>query len=115
MIILLLVLAYSMSESSANSEYLADMERPGVDVVRQLEYVQRMPELHNGNHENHDVVDVTLINVSNRVSNERINELHEYLSRKTVEMCDFTCNRCYRCLLANGTYVNDDIEEMFLD
>ena len=40
MIILLLVLAYSMSESSANSEYLADMERPGVDVVRQLEYVQ---------------------------------------------------------------------------
>ena len=117
MIILLLVLAYSMSESSANSEYLSAMERPDVDVVRQLGYIQRMSGNHSDNRENEDsrINGATLIRVSNTVSNERINTLHEYISKKTVAMCDFTCNRCYRCSLVNGADESDDSEEMLHD
>jgi len=115
MIILLLVLAYSMSESSANSEYQSDLQRPNVDVVRQLGYVQRMFGDHSGNHEDSNVIDVQLIKVSNIVPHARINTLHEMISRKTVGMCDFTCNRCYRCSLVNGTSISNDNEDIFPD
>ena len=108
MIILLLVLAYTMSESSANNDYLSDMERPNVDVVRQLEYVPRIPGEHNGNHESYNAIDVKMIKVSNRASHARIDTLHEYIREKTVGMCDFTCNRCYRCSIVFGKPGSND-------
>ena len=50
MIILLLILALSMSKDSTNDDNMLNTERPNVDSVRQLDYVQRM-----SNNQSHNV------------------------------------------------------------
>ena len=50
MIILLLILALSMSKDSTSDDNMLNAERPNVDNVRQLDYVQRM-----SNNQSHNV------------------------------------------------------------
>ncbi len=107
MIILLLVLAYSLSEASADNEHRLSAERPDVDIVRQLDYVQRMSINRVGNVSVYDMNETEKrrgdktkrVNVSNGMSANRINSVRIYISGKTVELCDFTCHKCYRCSL----------------
>ncbi len=101
MIILLLVLAYSMSEASTDNVHKLNTERPNVDIVRQLDYVQRMSENHNDTTPNVNA-DLKIVNISNKMSAERINELRRYISSKTKGACDFTCHNCYVCNLFYG-------------
>lgn len=114
MIILLLYMAWTLSEASANNEHLRDIERPNVDIVRQLNYIQR-----NSSNQSHNVsninVDVKLVNVSNDMSAERINALRKYIASKTVGVCNFTCHKCYRCSLVHGESESDNTEELFLN
>lgn len=114
MIILLLYLAWTMSNASANNEYLRDIERPSADIVRQLDYVQRMSNNQSHNVANHNV-DVKLVNISNDMSAERINALRKHIASKTVGICDFTCHKCYRCSLVHGELKSNDNEDLFLD
>ncbi len=107
MVILLMYLAWTMSGASVNNEYM--VERPSVDIVRQLN-VQRM-----SNNQPHNTVnrngegtedgsraEVKLVNINNDISIEKINALHKYIAGKTVGLCDFTCHKCYRCSLVYG-------------
>ena len=115
MIILLLYLAWTLSEASAaNNEYPLDIEKPNADIVRQLNYIQRR-----SNNQSHNVsninVDVKLVNISNDMSAERINALRKYIASKTVGICDFTCHKCYRCSLVYGESESDNTEDLFLD
>jgi len=114
MIILLIILAYSMSEASADNEYMRDIERPNVDIVRQLNYMHRMSDNQSHNVSNIDV-NVKLVNISNDISAERINALRRYIASKTVGTCDFTCHKCYRCSLVHGELESDNTEYLFLD
>jgi len=110
MIILLLVLAYSMSEASADNEHMLSTERPDIDIVRQLDYVQRISRNQAGNAPGYDVNETgnrsrdeaERVNVSDGMSVNRINTLRKYISGKTVELCNFTCHNCYRCSLVHG-------------
>ncbi len=107
MIILLLILALSMSKDSTNDDYMSNTERPSVDSVRQLDYVQRMSENPIGNASDYDVnetgnlneKETKHVNVNNGMSVNRINAMRNYISGKTVGLCDFTCHKCYRCTL----------------
>ncbi len=107
MIVLLLILAYSMSEASADNVQRLNTERPDVDIVRQLDYVQRMSKYQTGNVSIYDVNETgnrsgdktKRVNVSNGMSANRINAVRIYISGKTVGLCDFTCHKCYRCSL----------------
>jgi hypothetical protein len=110
MIILLLVLAYSMSEASADNEHMMSTERPDIDIVRQLDYVQRISRNQASNAPGYDVNETgnrsrdeaERVNVSDGMSVNRINTLRKYISGKTVELCNFTCHNCYRCSLVHG-------------
>ena len=110
MIILLLVLAYSISEASADNVHRLNVERPDVDIVRQLDYVQRMSKNQAGNVYVYDVNEAEnrsedktkRVNVSNGMSANRINSVRIYISGKAVGLCDFTCHTCYRCSLVYG-------------
>jgi len=107
MIILLMYLAWTMSGASVNNEYM--VERPSVDIVRQLN-VQRMSnnQPHNAANrngegtENDSGAEVKLVNINNDVSIEKINALRKYIAGETVGLCDFTCHKCYRCSLVYG-------------
>ncbi len=107
MVILLMYLAWTMSGASVNNEYM--VERPSVDIVRQLN-VQRMSnnQPHNAANRNEEGTEdgsraeVKLVNINNDISIEKINALHKYIAGKTVGLCDFTCHKCYRCSLVYG-------------
>ncbi len=121
MIILLLILAYSMSEASADNIHVMNTERPGVDIVRQLDYVQRMSDNHayNASGSDTDVTDNSSIeeskrvNVSNGMSVNRVNALRNYISGKTVGLCDFSCLKCYRCTLIYGNFECNNKESYY--
>lgn len=123
MIILLLYLAWMMSEASAGNEHMVDIERPNADIVRQLNYVQRMSNNQSHNVLNHNPEGIEddsgekakLVNISNDMSAERINTLRKYISGKTVGICDFTCHKCYRCSLVYGDLKSENKEGLFLD
>ncbi len=110
MIILLLYMAWTLSEASANNEYLRDIERPNADIVRQLDYMQRMSNNQSHNTatrngegtENGSGAEAKLVNINNDMSIEKINALRKYIAGKTVGLCDFTCHKCYRCSLVYG-------------
>lgn len=110
MIILLLYLAWTMSVTSADNEYMMNVERPNVDIVRQLNYVQRMSNNQSHNvanrngegTENGSGAEAKLVNINNDMSIEKINALRKYIAGKTVGLCDFTCHKCYRCSLVYG-------------
>lgn len=114
MIILLLYLAWTMSEASAGNEYIRDIERPNADIVRQLDYIQRKSNNQSNNVSNINV-DMKTVNISNDMSSERINVLHKYIASRTVGMCKFTCHKCYRCSLVHGEPESDDNKDLFLD
>ncbi len=109
MIILLLLLAYSMSEASADKVHTLNTERPDIDIVRQLDYIQRISKNQRSNvtgcneretgNRNRD--ETKRVNVTNGMSVNRINTLRKYLSGRTVELCDFTCHNCYKCSLVH--------------
>ncbi len=110
MIILLLLLAYSMSEASADNVHLLSTERPDIDIVRQLDYVQRISRNQAGNVPDYDVKETgsrsreetKRVNVTNGMSTNRIKTLRKYISGRTVELCNFTCLNCYKCSLVHG-------------
>lgn len=110
MIILLLVLAYSMSGASADNVHMLSTERPDIDIVRQLDYVQRISRNQGGNIPGYDVKETgkrrgdkaKRVNVSDGMSVNRINTLRKHISGRTVELCNFTCHNCYRCSLVHG-------------
>ena len=89
-------------------------EAEDVDIVRQLDYVQRMSGNQNGTTSNVNA-DLKIVNISNRMSAERINELRKYISSKTKGACDFTCHNCYRCSLVHGKSGSGKKEYLFLD
>ena len=107
MIILLVYLAWTMLGASVNNEYM--VERPSIDIVRQLN-VQRMSnnQPHNAANRNGDGTEndsgaeVKLVNINNDMSIKKINALRKYIAGETVELCDFTCHKCYRCSLVYG-------------
>ncbi|MBT6226366.1 MAG: hypothetical protein HOI47_06895 [Candidatus Scalindua sp.] len=109
MIILLLLLAYSMSEASADNVHMLSTERPDIDIVRQLDYVQRISRNQVGNVPGYNVKETgsssrdeaKRVNVTNGMSVNRINTLRRYLSGRTVELCNFTCLNCYKCSLVH--------------
>ncbi len=107
MIILLLVLIWTQSEHSSNSEYLAELEKPDVDIVRQIGYVQRMLDK-----EYSSKPGVKRMNVGGNMSDERVNALRAFIAGKTKGTCDFTCHECYRCSLDDGVRVEDNKEDM---
>ncbi|MFQ5685238.1 MAG: hypothetical protein ACE5GV_01125 [Candidatus Scalindua sp.] len=123
MIILLLYLAWTMSQASADSEYLNDIERPNVDVVRQLNYVQRISNNQSGNlsvpndegMKNGSDAEKNLVNVSNGMSFERIDALYRDITGRTLGLCEFTCHKCYRCSLVYGELESVDKEGLFSD
>ncbi len=123
MIILLLILALSMSKDSTNDDNLLNTEKPGVDSVRQMDYVQRM-----SNNQSHNISDLnseetdegrklkmTRVNISNNMSVKSIEILHKYIANKTVGLCDFTCKECYRCSLDDGKLNGDNDNDLFFD
>ena len=111
MVILLMYLAWTMSGASVNNEYM--VERPSVDIVRQLN-VQRMSnnKPHNAANRNGDGTEndsgaeVKLVNINNDMSIKKINALRKYIAGETVGLCDFTCHKCYRCSLVYGESEN---------
>ncbi len=123
MIILLLILALSMSKDSTNDDNMLNTERPSVDSVRQMDYVQHM-----SNNQSHNISDLnseetdegrklkmTRVNISNNMSVKSIEILHKYIANKTVGLCDFTCQKCYRCLLDDGKLKGDNDDDLFLN
>lgn len=110
MIILLLLLAYSMSEASTDNVHMLSTERPDIDIVRQLDYVQRISRNQASNVPGYEVKDTgnrsgdeaIRVNVTNGMSVNRINTLRKYISGRTVELCNFTCLNCYKCSLVHG-------------
>ncbi|ODS34096.1 MAG: hypothetical protein SCARUB_00769 [Candidatus Scalindua rubra] len=117
------ILSSQPIDASADSEYLSDLERPSVDIVRQMNYIQRMsnnqshnsPSLNGEGTENGSGAEVKLVNISNEMSVERINALRKYIASKTVGICDFTCHKCYRCSLVYGESESGSTENLFLD
>ncbi len=116
MIILLLLMLWTFSlksgTASASGEYLINYERPGIDIVRKLDYARRIQGSQFGLSENSNIEDQTgiceekgkfRIGRSN-ISDEKINELRKCIASRTLGLCEFTCHKCYRCVLVNSRY-----------
>lgn len=110
MILLLLVLAYSMSDASADNVRMLSTERPDIDIVRQLDYVQRISRNQGSNVPGYNVKETRNrskdesehVNVSNGMSVNRIKTLRKNISGRSIELCNFTCLNCYKCSLIHG-------------
>ncbi len=123
MIILLLILAMSMSKDSASDDNMLNTERPSVDSVRQLDYVHRMSnsQSHNVSKQNSEDtehgrnVKAKQVNMGSDMSVKSIKILRTYIANKTVGLCDFTCQECYRCTLDYGKLTGDNEDDLFLN
>lgn len=114
MIILLLYMAWTMSEAAADNESLKDIERQNANIVRQNNYIQHISDnrFHNVSNTN---LNITLANIDNEMPPERIKSLHKYIASMTKEICSFTCHKCYRCSLVYGELGNKISDNLFLD
>lgn len=123
MIILLLILALSMSKDLTNDDNMLNAERPSVDSVRQLDYVQRM-----SNNQSHNVSKINSedteydrrlkekwVKISDGMSIKNRNILRKYIANKTVGLCNFTCQECYRCTLDEGQLNGDSEDDLFFN
>ncbi len=123
MIILLLILALSMSKDSTIDDNMLNTERPSVDSVRQLDYVQRMSnnQAHNVSKINSEDAEhdrkakAKQVNMGSDMSVKSIKILRTYIANKTVGLCNFTCQECYRCTLDCGKLNSDSEDGLFLN
>jgi len=102
---------------------MLSVERPGVDSVRQLDYVQRISNNQSHNVSNFNSEDTEYdrktkekqLKISNDMSVKSITILRKYIANKTVGLCDFTCQECYRCSLGYDKLNGDNKDDLFLN
>ncbi|MFQ5964349.1 MAG: hypothetical protein ACE5KZ_08705 [Candidatus Scalinduaceae bacterium] len=126
-ILLLAMLWWTLSsrsiDDSPGTDYLAYLDRPNIDIVRQLNHAKRVSDKKSHYSSNYDgkgeeigsKIERKILNINNNMSVERINAFRKYIASRTLDSCDFTCHRCYRCFLVYGELESESTKELFLE